>query len=139
MFGSAREKVLGVGGGLLLGLFLPMGGASAGTVKFHCDCEPDTSATCKDGTTYKWCNCVDSTGLSAWATNEYERFCDNGVSYRKDLGCNSMPEDLVGSLPKNVTCTDPSGISDYQYNDCTNWNVSTRHFDVYTYCANQFP
>ena len=139
MFGSGHGKALGVGGWLFLGLFLSIGVASAGTVEFHCGCEPETSVTCSDGTTYKYCYCVNNTGLSAWATNEYERYCDNGVSYRSDLGCNSMPEDLVGSLPSNVTCTLPSGVSDYQYNDCTNWNFSTKDFNVYTYCASQFP
>jgi hypothetical protein len=140
MFRSLREKALGAAGVLSLALFLPVGVASAGTVNVHCDCEADNNAKDCDGEPYQWCRCVESQGLNALATNQYNRYCNNPnnpVSYRPQSLCQSGPEYLVGSLPSNVTCTHPEGVNDgvYQYNQCTNWNFKSKHFNVYTYCT----
>jgi len=140
MFRSLCEKALGVAGVMTLALLLPVGAASAGTVNLHCDCQATNTATDCYGEPYPWCSCVVSQGLSALATNQYNRYCnnpDNPVSYQPDSSCQSGPEYLVGSLPSNVTCTKPEGVDfeEYRYNDCTNWNLSTKHFNVYTYCS----
>ena len=140
MFRSACGKVLSIGSLLFLCLLLAMGVASAGTVDLGCGCTPDTSATDCLGNTYKWCRCGDSQGLSAWATNEYNRGCDGGnTSYDPNSVCNSAPPVLVDDLPSNVTCTVPVAGLVAVTNDCTNWNFGTRHFTVLTYCAHPAP
>jgi hypothetical protein len=137
MFGSAREKPLGVGGWLFLGLFLPMGGASAGTVYTSCGCTPNTTEGCP----YEYCVCEDTQKLDGLATNEYRRNCDKTQYSVNPLDWCSMsvPKSLVRNIPGNVSCTDadtsPPG-SDYWFDDCTNWNFQSRHVTVLTYCTN---
>ena len=117
-------------------LMFSSGGALAGTVYTNCDCTPNTTA---GGCPAPYCTCVSGQGLGALDTNEYRRNCKNAnAGYPVDpyYWCTgSFPSAMVGSLPENMTCTTPEPVGDYYFNDCTNWNLSSKHFNVYTYCT----
>jgi hypothetical protein len=138
MLRFVREKLSGVGAPVLLGLLLPTGFAIAGTVDVNCDCYPGINAG--DGVTY--CECQESQGLSAFATNEYRRRCTyaswshNYNPNDDSLPTPTAPTSLVSDIPSNVTCTvaAPAPSGDYIYNDCTNWNFSKRHVTIDTFC-----
>ena len=131
-------KSLHLVGIALFASMLAAGGTLAGTVNVYCDCTPDTSQGCP----FSYCYCTSGQGLGALDTNEYRRNCTNSSAKYptdpKSWCAGSFPSAMVGALPKNVTCTTPEGIggADYYYNDCTNWNLSSKHFNVYTYCTN---
>jgi hypothetical protein len=130
------DRILGMAGVMLFALTLASGGALAGTVYTNCDCTPNTNSGCP----FTYCTCVSSQGLGALDTNEYRRNCTNAkYPVNTHEWCSgSFPSYMVGSLPKNVTCTAPllgPPGSNYYYDDCTNWNLSSKHFNVYTYCS----
>ena len=129
-------KSLHLVGIALFATMLAAGGTRAGTVNLYCDCTPNTQGECP----FTYCTCVDNQGLGALATNEYRRYCTTAkYPTHPSTWCpGSFPSAMVGALPKNVTCTSPEGIAggNYYYNDCTNWNLSSKHFNVYTYCTN---
>lgn len=124
-------------GAPLLGLALWAGSASAGTVSIDCSCNPENS---QDG-----CTCENSQGISALATNEYERRCKVTQAYAfipqwYDL---PGPKTQVRDIPGGVTCTQAQSYPPppfeqetpkYIWNDCTNWNWSKKSVTVLTYC-----
>jgi hypothetical protein len=131
-----RMRILYVG--LVCGIMVSTGVAVAGQVFLNCNCTPDTN---EGGCPFTYCQCTSGQGLGAWATNEYHHNCTNAgtCNVNPHQWCSgSFPQAMVGSLPKNVTCTSPSQYVDYNYyyNDCTNWNFSDRDFNVFTYCSN---
>lgn len=127
-------------GAPLLALALWAGSVSAGTVNIDCYCDPAA-------TTEGYCICENSQGISPWATNEYDRRCKASgasVDFPDDLEIPG-PMSQVRNIPSGVTCTeaqsDPkSGWSsgqmypNYIWQDCTNWNLTTKHVTVLTYC-----
>ena len=123
--------------GLACGIMVSAGGAVAGQVFTNCDCTPDTN---DGGCPFTYCQCTSGQGLGSWATNEYHHNCTQtgtcGVDPHQWCTGN-FPQAMVGTLPHNVTCTSPSEYVgyNYYYNDCTNWNFSSRDFNVFTYCA----
>jgi len=126
--------VVGFAGGVMVAA----GGAVAGQVYTNCNCTPNTN---DGGCPFMYCECSSGQGLGPWATNEYHHNCTNAAApYGVDphQWCSgSFPQAMVGSLPKNVTCTSPSQYVayDYYYNDCTNWNTTHKDFSVLTYCT----
>jgi hypothetical protein len=158
MLRSVRQEFLGVGALLLLALPLQVGTASAGTVDIHCDCAAsgylnyiETCDSPNSSNTYYniyWCQCSESQGLDAFATNQYNRYCDQSAAVGDNVYsvfapkyCIPAPVTLVEDIPTGVTCTDANTIdgsstNGYVYQECTNWNTSKRHVTVEAFCAN---
>ncbi|MFN3231549.1 MAG: hypothetical protein ACE363_05245 [Alphaproteobacteria bacterium] len=139
MFASVRTAMLGIGAVSFLGIGFAAGPASAGTVNIDCYCDPATDTVLVNGTE-KWCRCDETQGLSGWATNEFRRRCKISGTHVNwpDQAEREGDPILVNSIPKGVTCTYSTfwnnGSDYYVFNDCTNWNTTTRHVSITTWC-----